>query len=143
VFNYRQYILGLKIASRKATPFFMFQPQHFLHALRTDLSHLEGGDPVGQAYALRYLARVVEAALPFAPKTVAARPRPTTEAVSLTLGFGSDFRLQVTTQYPQAAQVHAPHTILSVFRHDRLQVAYAVKPEQLAASITRALQSAH
>ncbi|GAB2470806.1 hypothetical protein GCM10011375_38550 [Hymenobacter qilianensis] len=107
--------------------------------LRTELSCLERGDAVAQAYAVQVLARAVAAAAPYAPTSITARPRPTTEAVSVTLQFAGGYRLQVTTPYPQANQPQAPKIILSLFHYERLQYAQAVPGGQVAAHIAGAL----
>ncbi|MBC6609109.1 hypothetical protein H8B13_19985 [Hymenobacter sp. BT188] len=107
--------------------------------LRAELSHLERGDAVAQAFALHYLAQAVAAAAPFTPTSITARPRPTAEAASVTLQFAGGYRLQVTTPYPQVDQQQAPNTILSLFHYERLQYAQAVPPEQVATHIAGAL----
>ncbi|MGY2134966.1 hypothetical protein ACW9KT_22230 [Hymenobacter sp. HD11105] len=117
----------------------MLSTPPFWGALRAALSHLEPGDPVAQAYALYTLAQAVQAATPYSPLSLTARPRPTAEAVSLTLTFAGAYRLQVTTHYPRPAQQQAPKTILSLFHHERLQYAQAVERGQVGPSIAGAL----
>ncbi|MGY2134940.1 hypothetical protein ACW9KT_22100 [Hymenobacter sp. HD11105] len=115
----------------------MLLHQPYLRALRTALSSLEPGNPVAQACALYTLARAAQAAAPFTPTSITARP--TAEAVSLTLTFAGGYRLQVTTPYPQANQAQAPNTILSLFHYERLQYAQAVERGQVEPCIAGAL----
>ncbi|MBC6609207.1 hypothetical protein H8B13_20480 [Hymenobacter sp. BT188] len=53
----------------------MLLHQPFQGALRTELSSLEPGNPVAQAYALYTLAQAAQAAEPFTPTSITARPR--------------------------------------------------------------------
>lgn len=98
----------------------MSQTHSCLQALRTELSYLEGGDAVAQAYAVHYLTQAVAVAGLFFPKSIIARPQPTAGTASITLGFASGYSLQVTPPYLHAEQPGVAKIFLLLFHHNRL-----------------------
>ena len=109
----------------------------FLQQLRAELSQIPG-DAICQALAVHSLGTALDAARPFAPVRVMARPRPTAVSANLTLDFANGTSLQITSGYPRSG---ASRLMLSLSRHGRQEYAQAVEHGQLRASITLALDS--
>jgi len=107
----------------------------FLQELRTELSQVSG-DAICQALAVHYLGTALEAARPFAPVRVVARPRPTAEATNLTLEFANGTSLQVTSRCPRPG---AARLVLSLSRNGRPEYTRSVAGDELRAGVALAL----